>query len=312
MTRFTLPSGKRFALLCALPLLLAACPDRSGPPSTVAPADAAPEASARPAPSGPVNMLPIPSASVAAALGADKLPPYKGPTGSLEGTIFVKGDAAPDVSVDFSKCPSGAKTYGKLFRDGAPNEAGLRALGDALVGVTGYSGYYLPETREAKAATIEDCAFARRTIDLTYGQRLDIANKTNVMFAPALSGFSTPALMIAPPNGDAVHLYPPKPGYYTISDRFDGVYIREDVYVLLHPLHDVTDPVGHYRIDGVPAKTKLTVFARLPTIGEAATEFEVLPNVVAKVDLTLTYAPSKDAGAPSKPSRDAGGYIPPK
>ncbi len=299
-----------FASVVALPCLLAACPDRKDPGATAADA-AADVATARPAASAPVNALPIPSASVAAALGADRMPPYKGPTGSLEGTIFVKGEPAPDVQADFSKCPSGVKTYGKLFREGAPNEAGLRPLGDAVVGVTGYSGYYIPETREAKLVTIEDCAFTQRTIDLTYGQRLDIANKTNVMFAPALSGFTTPALMIAPPNADPVHLYPPKPGYYTMSDRFEGVYLKADVYVVLHPLHAVSDLAGHYRIDGIPAKTKLSVFARLASIGEAATEIEVLPNVVAKADLTLTYASPKDAGAPPKP-KDAGGYVPPK
>ncbi len=296
--------------LAALSLMLAGCPDRKDPSAT--PVDAGSDAApARPVPSGPVNALPIPSANVAAALGADRLPAYKGPTGSLEGTIWVKGEVAPDVVADFSKCPTGVKTYGKLFRDGPPNPDGLRPLTDAFVGVTGYSGYYLPETREAKLATLEDCAFTQRTIDLTYGQRLDIANKTPMMFAPALSGFVSPALMVAPPNGDAVHLYPPKPGYYTISDRFDGVYLKADVYVVLHPLHTVTDAAGHYRIDGIPAKTKLNVFARLAAIGEAAAEVEVLPSVVAKVDLTLTYATPKDAGAPAKP-KDAGGFVAPK
>jgi hypothetical protein len=301
--------GARLAL-ALMPLALAACPDRKDPGASGAAADAADAVDAsRPAPTAPVNALPIPSASVAAALGADKLPAYKGPTGSLEGTIWVKGDPAPSVDADFSKCPAGAKTFGKLFRDGPPNEAGLRPLADAFVGVTGYTGYYLPETREAKLATLEDCAFAQRTIDLTFGQRLDISNRTSALFAPALSGFSTPALMIAPPHGDAVRLYPPKPGYYTMSDRFEGVYLREDVYVVLHPLHTVTDRAGHYRIDGIPAKTKLTVFARLAVIGEASTEIEVLPSVVAKADLTLTFAP-KDAGAPQKP-KDAG-YTPPR
>ena len=293
-----------FAAALLAPLVLTACPDKKAPGEDAT--DAAPATvDAAPAASAPVNALPIPSATVAAALGADKLPPYAGPTGSLEGTIYVKGEPAPDVQADFSKCATGVKTYGKLFRDGPPSEAGLRTLSDAFVGVTGYSGYYIPETRPAKLATLENCAFTQRTIDLTYGQRLEIANKTPLMFAPALSGFNTPALMIAPPGGDAVKLYPPKPGYYTISDRFEGVYLKADVYVVLHPLHDVSDGVGHYRIDGIPAKTKLNVFARLASIGESAAPIEVLPGVVAKMDLTLTYAGPKDAGAPSKP-KDAG------
>lgn len=291
-----------------LALVLAGCQDCKEPGAGARSPDASADVAVEAAATGPVNATPYPSASVAALLGADRLPPYKGPTGSVEGTVYVKGEAAPDVKADFSKCPSGVKTYGKLFRDGPPNAAGLRPLADALVGVTGYEGYYIPETREARLATIDDCAYTQRTIDLTFGQRLDVANKTTVLYAPALSGFNTPALMLAPPNGDPVHLYPPKPGYYTLSDRFEGVNIKADVYVLLHPLHAVTDAAGHFRIDGLPAKTKLHVFARLVAVGEAATDIEVLPNVIAKADVTLTYAP-KDAGAPQKP-RDAGFVVP--
>jgi hypothetical protein len=298
-----------FAAALLAPLALTACPDKKDPGASTVDAAPAPVVDAAPASSAPVNALPIPSAMVAAALGADKLPPYTGPTGSLEGTIYVKGEPAPDVQADFSKCATGVKTYGKLFREGPPSESGLRTLSDAFVGVTGYSGYYIPETRPAKLATLEDCAFTKRTIDLTYGQRLEIANKTPVMFAPALSGFNAPALMVAPPGGDPVKLYPPKPGYYTISDRFEGVYLKADVYVVLHPLHDVSDGVGHYRIDGIPAKTKLNVFTRLATVGETAAEIEVLPGVVAKRDLVLTYATPKDAGAPARP-RDAGYVVP--
>ena len=188
----------------------------------------------------------------------------------------------------------------------------MRKSGTVSVGVTGYSGYYIPEKREAKDAVLEDCAFTHRTIDLTYGQRLDITNKTDALFAPALSGSYAPALMVAMPHGDAVRLYPPKPGYYTISDRFDGVYLKADVYVLLHPLHAVSDLDGHFRIDGIPAKTKLTVFARLATIGETAKDVEVLAGVVSKIDLTLSNSP-RDAGAPDAgKAKDAGGYVPPK
>ncbi len=275
------------------PLVLLGCPGEKKPDPS---ADAAPSVSA--APSGPVNATPMPSASIAAMLGADRLPAYSGPTGSIEGTVFVTGEPAPEVQEDFSKCPSGAKTYGKLFREGPPSPNGARPLADALVGVTGYTGFYVPERREAKLVTIADCAFERRTIDVTFGQRLDIANKTPMLFAPALSGALSPALMVAPPNGDPVHLYPHKPGYYKLTDRFDSTFLKADVYVLLHPLHAVTDTGGHFRIDGMPVGTKLSLFTRLAAIGETAKEVEVLSGVVHKVDLTLTYSPPRDAGAP--------------
>jgi hypothetical protein len=295
------------ATAIAFATALLGCPDKTPPPA--GDASPAPSQSLSAATSGPVNATPLPSASVAAALGADRMPPYEGPTASVEGTIYVTGPAAPDVPADFSKCPEAQKTYGKLFREGAPQgDAGARPLVDALVGVTGYSGFYIPEKREAKLATIENCAFTQRTIDMTFGQRLDVLNKMpTTVYAPSLVGVTTPALMVAPPNGaDPVHLYPPHPGWFLMKDRLDGVApVTADVYVLLHPLHAVTDKDGHYRIDGLPVGKRLTVFARLAAIGETAGTIEPLAGVVHKLDLTLQYG-AKDAGAPEGGAADAG------
>ena len=264
------------------------------------------------APSNLINATPLPSAAIAVMLGADKLPAYTGPTGSIEGTVSVVGDPPPDAKEqNFAKCPAAAKAYGKLFREGPPvegGEPGARGLADALVGVTGYSGFYVPERNEAKKVTIEDCALTPRTVDMTFGQRLEIANKTNLLFAPSLSGVFSPALMAAPPGGDPVKIYPQRPGYFQLSDKLGNEFFRGDVYVLLHPLHTVSGVDGRYRMDGLPLG-KVTVFSRLNVIGETAKEIEVLSGVVARVDLTLKYAP-KDAGTPapaaSTPKGDAG------
>ena len=123
--------------------------------------------------------------------------------------------------------------------------------------------------------------------------RLEISNKTDLLFAPQLEGVFSPALMIAPPKGDAVRLYPQKPGYFPLIDKLGNDFLRGDVYVLLHPLHTVSGPDGHYRIDGLPVG-KVTVFTRLKVIGETAKPLEVLAGVVSRVDLTLSFG--RDAG----------------
>lgn len=228
-------------------------------------------------------------------LGADTLPPYNGPTGSIEGTISVTGEPAPEIKDrDFHKCPAAAKAYGHLFREGAPVPSGGRALADALVGVTGYSGFYVPERNEARKVTIEECALTPHTIDVTFGQRLEIANKSALLFAPVLEGVFSPALMVATPNGDPVKIYPQKPGYFPVKDKLGNDFLTGDVYVLMHPLHAVSGLDGHYRIDGLPVG-KVNIFTRLRVIGETAKPVEVLAGVVSRVDLSLTYAP-KDAG----------------
>jgi hypothetical protein len=291
-------------LLLALPFLALACKE-TPKPSGANPegADATPVAA--PPPSAPANGTPLPAASVAAFVNPEKLPPYAGPTGSVEGTISITGDPSPALPAqDYSKCPEAALTYGKLFREGMPTAGGGRALADAIVGITGYAGYYVPERSETRTISVSGCAFEPRVVNMTIGQRLEVANKAKDMWAPAIEQAQLPALMVAPPNGDAVKLYPPKPGHMTLIDRMGHPWARSDVWVFMHPLHAVSALDGHYRIDGVPVG-KLKVNVRLTAIGqETSKEVEVLAGVVQKVDLTLAYHAPKDAGAPA--ATDAG------
>ena len=284
------------APLLAIALFLAACGKDK-------PNDAATDAGGRatslaPLPTAPANGTPIPSASVAAFVNPGNLPPYKGATGSVEGTISITGDPAPVVpDQHFRACPAAEKVYGKLFREGAKTAEG-RALADAIVAVTGYSDAYVPERAEARSITIEDCAFPR-VIDMTVGQRLEIANKTTQIWAPALEQAALPALMVAPPGSEAIKLYPPRPGHFILIDKLTHIYARSDVWVLLQPLHAVSGIDGHFRIDDVPIGS-LKVSARLSAISqEASKTVDVLAGVVQKVDLTIHYSAVKDAGAPA-------------
>jgi hypothetical protein len=247
------------------------------------------------------NALTLPAASIESVLNPDKLPAYSGPTGSIEGTVSVKGPDAPDVpDLDTHACPAAIDTYGKLFRAGPPGKGGDRPLADAIVGVTGYTGF-LADTSPAVHVTIgANCAYPTTTLALTFGQRLEIDNSSKVIFAPGLEGVFQPAVMIAPPeqHGGPVKLYPPKAGRYGLTDTLQP-FIRGNVYVLRQPLHAVSDVRGHYRIDGVPVG-KLKVSALLPAINAGADgSVEVRANVVETVDLTIRYEPADAAAAPA-------------
>lgn len=285
---------------------LVACRNAPSEPTTEA-TSSAPVASVSSAPSvpassAPANALPVPVAKVIASVNPRGLPPYDGPRGSIEGTVTIVGEAAPAVpDLDFSKCPDGAKTYGKLFREGPKRPDGSRPLADALVGVTDYApGYFVPETNTAVSVTIDGCEFVPRTITMTFGQRMEIINNTKLIIGPALDRAPTPALLIAPPeaHGDPVKLYPPRPGYYTLADQIDVPFLTADVYVLLQPFHTATKLDGHYRIDGVPAG-KAKVFTRLRAIGrEAGKDVDVVAGQVTKVDLVLKYEKPDAAATP--------------
>ncbi len=248
-----------------------------------------------PPPMEPANGSHLSEDEVLKFVNPTKAPVYAGPTGSIEGTISIKGDPPPDVpGLDFHKCPAGRDTYGKLFRVGATQANGAKALADALVAVTGYGSFFLPERNPVRSVTFEGCALDARTIDMTVGQRLEVSSKENVLFAPILLQAQEPALMLASKNTAPVGLYPPRPGYYTLVDRMELTYLRADVYVLLQPLHTVTREDGHYRIDGIPVGT-VTVSTRLARLRkETSRSVQIDPNMVQTVDLTLDFDATKD------------------
>jgi hypothetical protein len=191
-------------------------------------------------------------------------------------------------------------TYSKLFREGAPAADGSRPLADAVVIAVGYGGYYLAEKNPAASVTISaNCGYPQRSIAITYGQRLEVSNASRFPFAPMIDTDPTPAVMMAAPReaGDPIRLYPHKPGHSFMGDLMQP-FVREDLYVLRHPLHTVSGLDGHYRIDGIPVG-KLSVAAQHPTVGsQAQAPVTIEAGVVQKVDLMLTYAPKAPSANP--------------
>jgi hypothetical protein len=247
----------------------------------------------------PANASPIPTASVAKMVNPQNLPAYTGATGSVEGTVTIKGLEAEKTPADFHKCPDAEKTWGKAFREGEG-----RTLADTIVAVTGYEGFYVPEKSEQKQIVVRGCAFESRTLTMTFGQRISVKNEAREFWTPILEPGANMVLRMATPGGDPVFIYPKAPGHYILRDR-DRRYSEVDVYTFLHPLHTSTNLEGKYRIDGVPVG-KLKVNARHPRIDfEKTVELEVKPAVIHKVDFVIEYA-TPDAGK----TYDAGSSYP--
>jgi hypothetical protein len=302
----------RLALLVAAAAGLGACDDCSASrgagdgAGNDGAADGAASASAREGGAlegGVVNETALPTASVAKLVNPANLPRYTGDTGSVEGTLAVTGDPPAPTPADFSRCPDAEKTWGAAYRTGEPVDGGpARALADAIVGVTGYEAF-VPEKEEAQTLTIEGCAYTRRTVALTIGQRLDVKNDSNDFWTPLLEPAHTTVMRVATPHGDPVHIYPKKVGEYLLLDH-DRKYAVVDVMALRYPFHAVTDLRGHYRIDGIPVG-KVTLFATHPRIqGDTSKTIEIRPGLVQTVDLVLKHV-KREAGAGSA-ARDSG------
>ena len=157
-----------------------------------------------------------------AIVNPQKLPVYTGPTGSLEGTITITGDPAPDVpGLDFQQVSRGEGDLREALSRRRDASERCPDLADALVAVTGYAGF-VPERNPVRSVTFENCVLDTRTIDMTIGQRIEVASKDDILFAPILAQAQLPALMLASKNTAPVGLFPPKPGYYTLIDRMSS------------------------------------------------------------------------------------------
>jgi hypothetical protein len=245
--------------------------------------------------------LPVPAAKVEAAINPSHLSAYSGPTGVVEGTVTASGDAPPKLAgaVPFI-CREASATYGKAFREGNG-----RTLGDVMVAVTGYDGY-VPVQGDVSKVKIHGCAFDRRTIVMTYGQHLEVANTDLEPFLPTLRGSNMPAQLVAIPRGDAVRLYPMEVGHYALADDMGKSWMYADVFVLKYSTHAVTNLDGHFRISGIPVG-KVKVSAYLPLIDaqlhpdsgiaqpSVDRDVEVKEGETTKVDFVIAYKTPKPA-----------------
>src|SRR5579859_1979436 len=152
------PISERIAIVVGAAGLAAACSRSAKEAPAAEPPSASSPSAASAAPTAPTaavgSSFPVPLASVEQVVNPQALPVYQGPTGSVEGTVYVLGPRAPNVTVDVKKCPAALDVYGKLFREGPARADGSRPLADVAVVAVGYTGSYVPERSEAKQVSI--------------------------------------------------------------------------------------------------------------------------------------------------------------
>jgi hypothetical protein len=299
----------RFALLSCLAVSCKEGPPKlEGGPSPTASAVAselAPEPSAAPKPgmSGelPGEKFPLGEQQIAKIVNPANATEYTGPTGVIEGTITVKGD--PPAMKTFMTLPkecvaSAASVYAPAYRAGSKNE-----LADALVAVIGVQGYVRP-SREDKLVTIKNCAIEPTVIDVSFGQRLMVANADTQPYMPQI-----PDKMVI--RRLALKDMSPVPVFLTqtgaigmswLAGAMPGTDVPSvTIFVLPNALHQVTNLDGKYRITGVPVgKAKVT--ATHLGMNESLKDVVVEAGKVLKVDLVLDYKSPTAAPTPTPSS----------
>ncbi len=308
---------KRLALLSSLAVVacLAACKEgppklEGGPTPTAMPVPSPgdpqdpPELAKAPSPKTsvepPSEKFPLSDQQIAKMVNPTNATEYTGPTGVVEGTITVKGD--PPALRTFMTLPkecviSANAIYAPAYRAGPKGE-----LADALVGVIGVQGYVRP-SREDKVVTIKNCAIEPTVIDVSFGQRLMVANADAMPYMPQI-----PDKMVI--RRLALKDMSPVPILLTQTGAISMTWLAgampgTDVptvtlFVLPNALHQVTQLDGKYRITGVPVgKAKVT--ATHLGMNEALKDVTIEAGKSLKVDLVLEYKNPTAAAAP-KPS----------
>lgn len=245
--------------------------------------------------------VPLPADQVEAAVNPRKLPPYSGPEGSVAGLITLRGGTPPLAHHNIPMtCGEALSTYERIFRAGPKGE-----LADAVVGVTEYENSFIPAREEAVSVKIKGCAFDRRTLVLAYGQRLEVSNlDERESYLPHLEGARAPALLVAVPKGDAVRMYPPRLGAYSLTDNMMHTWMQADVLVLRYATTAVSDVNGRYRIDHLPVG-KMKISAIHPRVsllpGEnGEREIEIKAGQTTEINLDVTYKPPSPATSAAK------------
>ncbi len=228
-----------------------------------------------------------PAEAVQKVTNATGKKPYSGPTATVRGVVRIKGDSAPKTALIGGvepRCEMAEPMFGRLFREGPG-----RTLADVLVTVTEYEGYVpVPTGQETVVVRGEGCAWDRRTIALTFGQRIGVVAADRRPYVPDLIGQKSLAELFAMPGADPIYLVPAAPGQYALQDSM-RLYSRSDVFVLAYATHDVTGLDGVYEITGVPVG-KVKVGAYFPaTNGASERVIELEAGKTAEVDLEIEY-----------------------
>ena len=233
-----------------------------------------------------------------AACGSGKAPEIKrrhGPVGTLIGEVHLTpGSRMPEyLPLDLLRRPLRQNTLGKPPDEcEAANAAARRPVSANARGMLGSivvaaSDFTRVRERAPKVhhVAIEHCRLKPAIIAAQGGDTLAIENRDAFGFEP-LIGPAYEAHALA--RGKKIKLPLVAAGIDSIQCSLGAPCGRTDLLVFHHPVHTVTDELGHFRIENFPASELVRVTAWHPLFEPTETFVWVEPSQVTTINLQLT------------------------
>lgn len=136
--------------------------------------------------------------------------------------------------------------------------------------------------------TIRDCRLTPMVIGAMRGDTLHIKSETDYPFMPQVGAVTFFETMIK--GQDRSHTLEAL-GPQAVMCGFTAPCGRSDVITVAHPLYAVTDQVGHFRIEGIPANEALNLNAWHPLFRTTTQSVTVGAGETKQVDFVLTPEP---------------------
>lgn len=180
-----------------------------------------------------------------------------------------------------------------------------RALTNVLVAASEFEAKI---EREAKTheVVIAGCQLRPQLVVAVKDDTLVVENQTDYPFLPR---FPTDAFYQSLNKGDRRSMKLDRGGMFPLVCGFAAPCGRADVMVLYHPVYDVTNDEGRFRIDNVPAGEPVRLDAWHPLFASTGTTVELKPDETEKIELVIEPAPSKPDDAEASPDGSVPGPI---
>lgn len=232
-------------------------------------------------------------ASVALA-GATEVPggdgPVPGPTGTIEGTVFLDGPIPRGEPIELAAafagrrgCADAARRYSQPFDVSSPGPiAGVLVAAEARA-----PGLGPVVTRRL---TVRDCDVAQRYLFAKENDLIELESISRVPHIPVIVGTGETINQLLLPGQPPRRLVFAQPGEYPVTFRDLPEFVGAMIYRLRQRFIDTTDVAGRFRITEVPVGS-VPINAWIPGAMPSRTTVTVREGQTTTIDFHLVPAP---------------------